>query len=58
MYWQVIKGTLDNHTVISDHSHELVALVKRDNMNRDYQTTAYKVVRHDPDKGLHEIVRE
>lgn len=58
IYYQVVQGALDKHTQISDHVNALVALVKRDNLNRDYQTDEFVVIKHDTDKNTHEIVRE
>lgn len=58
IYFQVVKGTLDKHTSISDHVNVLVALVKRDNMNRDYQTNEYQVIRYNTEKDTQQIVRE
>jgi hypothetical protein len=58
-FYNVIRGTQANHVVIGDKiENKLVALVRRDNINRQNDNKHHKVLFSDTDKGVYEIVED
>jgi len=58
IFYDVIKGNLNEHTTLATKHNLLVAQVTRDNFNRETHTKIHHVLKRDTDKGTYEIVRD